>query len=212
MDDKALIVFIKNPALGKVKTRLARTVGDVAALDIYRELTQITRQNAEILRGVSCYVFYSDFIDTDDDWHNTVFKKQVQSGTDLGERMANAFDWVLKTHRRACIIGSDCPTLTADLIEQGFQELTTHDFVVGPSTDGGYYLLGMNVSHFGGSKTDMGTTAKFLFDNMAWSTDRVLGDTLERISDIGKTVFLLPSLTDVDEEKDWLAYLASQNI
>ncbi len=193
----ALIIFIKNPALGKVKTRIARTAGDEKALDIYLELTKITRENAEILRGPSRHVFYSDFINLTDEWPNDVFQKHVQTGEDLGERMFNAFSDVLKTHENAVIIGSDCPTLTADILTMAFEKLETNDFVVGPSTDGGYYLLGFGQNNW----------SDFVFKNMDWSTETVLPTTLERILEQKKTVFLLPELTDVDEEKDWLDYL-----
>jgi uncharacterized protein len=206
----ALIIFIKNPALGKVKTRLARTVGDAKALDIYLELSRITRENAlklsekaqksalslrgtKQLRGVNRHVFYSDFVNSNDEWANNRFMKHVQTGDDLGERMSNAFSEILKTHEKAVIIGSDCPTLTTEIMESAFAQLENHDFVVGPSTDGGYYLLG-----FGKNNVN-----NFVFENMEWSTDKVLPTTLNRIKEHGKTVFLLPKLTDVDEEKDW---------
>ena len=193
---KALIIFIKNPALGKVKTRLAKTVGDEKALDIYLELTAITRKNAKILRGVNRHVFYSDFYDRDDAWPNSGFQKQVQSGDDLGERMFNAFSTVLKSNEKAVIMGSDCPTLTTEILEKAFESLENHDFVVGPSTDGGYYLLGFGQQNL----------SDLVFKNMDWSTDKVLPTTLKRIEEVGKSVFLLTELTDVDEEKDWLAY------
>ena len=196
----ALIIFIKNPALGKVKTRLAKTVGDEKALDIYLQLTEITRKNAEILRGVNRVVFYSDFHNPDDEWANDLFQKHVQSGDDLGERMFNAFADVLKTNENAVIIGSDCPTLTAEILELAFEKLATNDFVIGPSTDGGYYLLGFGKKNL----TD------FVFKNMDWSTDKVLSTTLLRIKKQAKTVFLLPELTDVDAEKDWIKYLQMQ--
>ena len=193
----ALIIFIKNPALGKVKTRLAKTVGDEKALDIYLQLSEITRKNAQILRGVNRVVFYSDFHNPDDEWANDVFQKHVQSGDDLGERMFNAFVEVLETNENAVIIGSDCPTLTVEILESAFEKLKTHDFVIGPSTDGGYYLLGFGKNNLTG----------FVFKNMDWSTDKVLSTTLLRIKKQTKLVFLLPELTDVDEEKDWVKYL-----
>jgi uncharacterized protein len=199
--ENALIIFIKNPALGKVKTRLARTVGDEKALEIYLELTNITRENTKIVRGCSRHIFYSDFYNHADEWENKTYKKHVQTGSDLGERMFNAFSDILKTHQKAIIIGSDCPTLTTEILELAFEKLKTHDFVVGPSTDGGYYLLG-----FGQNNVN-----DFLFKNMDWSTDKVLPTTLKRIEENGKTVFLLPELTDVDEEKDWNQYVLERN-
>ena len=207
----ALIIFIKNPVKGKVKTRLARTVGDDAALTIYLELSKITRENVSILtcpenigRGVTCYVFYSDFIETDDDWSKQRFEKQLQSGKDLGERMLNAFDFVFKKHRSACIIGSDCPTLSSAILQQSFEKLTNFDCVVGPSTDGGYYLLGMK--NEGKDAFLLKKALENLFLDMEWSTDQVLPDTLKRIKENNQTVFLLPELTDIDEEADWLIF------
>jgi uncharacterized protein len=202
---KALIIFIKNPELGKVKTRLARTLGDEKALKIYHELSKITRDNAKILmahpetigRGVKCCVFYSDFIDNNDKWSIKSFEKWVQNGADLGERMANAFSTIFDTHEHVCIIGSDCPTLSPAILQQAFQALDKHNFVVGPSTDGGYYLLGISKS--------VGDY-RFVFDKMVWSTDTVLSETVKRISEKDYTLFYLPELTDIDEEKDWIGF------
>ena len=222
--ENALIIFIKNPQLGKVKTRLAKTVGDEKALEIYLELSKITRENCKMslrgtrqLRGQSTiqpYVFYSDFINKNDDWSNDIFEKAVQSGDDLGDRMLNAFSFILKNHEKACIIGSDCPTLSVAILESAFEALDNHDFVVGPSTDGGYYLLGMNAPQYlSDNKSEIRNPKseieppQYLFENMVWSTENVLHETLRRIKAQHKSVALLPELTDVDEEKDWVNYL-----
>ena len=194
----ALIIFIKNPQLGKVKTRVAQTVGDEKALEIYLKLLKITHQNTKILRGVKCHLYYSDFINNSDEWSEKNYEKHVQNGTDLGARMAEAFSEILKHHEKVCIMGSDCPTLSPDILQKAFQDLETTDFVLGPSTDGGYYLLGMN----------RGIDFKIIFSNMVWSTDSVLSETLKRIATMRKSVALLPELTDVDEAKDWFAFLA----
>lgn len=193
----ALIIFIKNPVLGKVKTRLARTMGDTKALEIYHNLSRITRDNVLTLKDVKLYLFYSDFIDLDDDWSNELFTKCLQTGHDLGERMLNAFSEVLTNHPKACIIGSDCPTLSPLIMESAFTSLNKYDFVIGPSSDGGYYLLGMNLM----------PPPQYLFENIAWSTHIVFSETLHRIKKAEKSAHLLPILTDIDEEKDWLDYL-----
>lgn len=199
----ALLIFIKNPVKGRVKTRLARTVGDEKALEIYLELSAITRKYAEMLHNVQCYVFYSDHVDFTDDWLEPQFIKRVQSGRDLGERMFHAFESVLKHHEKVCIIGSDCPTLTDDILHQAFDTLGTHDFVIGPSTDGGYYLLGMSNSATAGSESN---SVAYLFEEMPWSTARVFAETRERILQHEKTPAVLPELTDIDEEADWLLF------
>lgn len=199
----ALIIFIKNPELSKVKTRLARTVGDTKALEIYRELLHITRENTKELfltEGVVPYLFYSDFIDTHDEWSRDIFNKNVQSGADLGARMANAFKHILKKYNKVCIIGSDCPTLSVDILKQAFLNLEKNDFTIGPSTDGGYYLLGFKKDKNRFNFPDN------IFKNIVWSTSNVLQTTLERINKSKKTVYILPALTDIDEEKDWLEF------
>ncbi len=199
----ALLIFIKNPVKGRVKTRLARTVGDEKALEIYLELSKITRMYAEMLRDVQCYVFYSDHIDFTDDWREPHFIKRVQTGRDLGERIFHAFESVLKLHEKVCIIGSDCPTLNNEILQQAFDALGTHDFVIGPSTDGGYYLLGMSNTATASSEND---SVGYLFEEMPWSTARVFAETRERILQHEKTPAVLPELTDIDEEADWLLF------
>jgi len=185
-----LIIFYRNPELGKVKTRLAATVGDEKAFAIYLKLASHTR---EVALQTACdrVVYYSDFIDTEDSWSNDQFKKSLQTGESLGERMkqafANSFD---AGYKRVCIIGTDCPGLTTQIINESFVKLKSNDVVIGPATDGGYYLLGME------------NFWPALFENKAWSTDSVLSRTVQDAKQLNLLNFLLPTLTDVDEEKD----------
>jgi hypothetical protein len=157
-----------------------------------------------MLDDVQVYVFYSDVIDRTDDWSNTFFEKRVQTGNDLGERMCRAFEEVLQQYQNVCIIGSDCPALTTEMMNKAYKALETNDFVIGPSTDGGYYLLGMSVS----LSAEAGVPA-YLFEEMAWSTARVFSETRERMQRHEKSLLILPELTDVDEESDWLLFQKS---
>ena len=210
------MVFIKNPIKGKVKTRIARTVGDDEALAIYLQLSKITRDNALLLmehpdsvgRGVKIYLFYDAFIENHDEWSNAYFEKHLQTGKDLGERMLNAFDFVLKKHTSACIIGSDCPTLSVEILQQSFEQLAHYDTVLGPSTDGGYYLLGIKKEGIERGNKDLNflDALHHLFDDMVWSTETVMSETIKRIKENNQTVCLLPELTDIDEEADWLIF------
>jgi uncharacterized protein len=189
-----LHIFIKNARLGHVKTRLAATVGPENALTIYLELLQLTRQAARN-SSVTRWLWYSEQVPEHDDWPAADFQKKVQLTGDLGDRMSAAFEAGFAAGAtKSLIIGSDCPELTSGLIQQAFDALDRSDFVAGPTPDGGYYLLGMR-SH-----------APYLFNDMAWSTETVLPDTLARIAQQGKTYSLLPELSDVDHEADWLAY------
>ena len=186
-----LLIFIKNPRLGKVKTRLARTVGDAEALRIYRILLEKTRR-AALDVAAERWLFYSDFLETDDEWPDFDFNKQVQCAGDLGDRMEAAFRRAFAFGAgKALIIGSDCPGLNGVVLQQAFELLDESDFVLGPTFDGGYYLLGMKQLEVS------------LFQGIAWSTDTVRADTLSKIQAIGKTCALLPELLDVDTEADW---------
>ncbi|WP_421798164.1 TIGR04282 family arsenosugar biosynthesis glycosyltransferase [Haliscomenobacter sp.] len=189
----SVIIFIKNPALGKVKTRLAASIGDEAALAVYHKLSQRAREVALAL-DVPRYLFYSDFIDANDAWDNTLFIKKQQAGQDLGERMHLAFVDTLQTSSKAVIIGSDCPLLTPEIVQLGLDQLGQYPFVLGPALDGGYYLLGMR------------KPAPELFENMEWSTEDVAKITLERIAESGASCYLLPALPDIDVEEDWQKY------
>lgn len=187
---KALILFTKNPELGKVKTRLAKTIGDENALDIYKNLLQHTKDIA-LQVNADKFLFYSNEINENDQWENTIFNKKVQFGDNLGIRMNTAFSEVFALkYDSVCIIGSDCYDLNAEIVNSAFKNLENNDFVVGPTFDGGYYLLGMN------QQNDR------VFEEVAWSTESVFETTISRIKETNKSVFILKKLTDIDEEKD----------
>ena len=190
MQKELLLIFIKNPESGKAKSRLAATLGPVKALKIYKQLLYHTRKITEKL-PVALALYYSDFIPVVDEWDNGLYIKQVQSGADLGEKMRRAFqEQFAQGYNRICIIGSDCFELTSDILLEAFAKLEEHDVVIGPAADGGYYLLGMK------------ELQPNLFQGKSWSTDSVLQETLADIKQSGLSVALLPTLTDVDEEKD----------
>jgi hypothetical protein len=191
---RTLLIFIRNPQLGKVKTRLARTLGDEAALRIYRFLLEKTRAAAEACSAERC-LLYSDFVDETDDWDAQSFQKSIQHPGDLGQRMESAFQQAFEAGaHKVVIIGSDCPELNGETLNQAFEALETADFVIGPVPDGGYYLIGMK---------QLQTS---VFREMAWSTETVRANTMERILALGKTFALLPMYADVDTEEDWRNY------
>jgi len=196
LDDlkQVLIIFVRNPVFGKVKTRLAKTIGDEQALSIYKELLRHTH---DITQTLACdkYVFYADGITLDDIWENDIYKKQVQTGNDLGIRMHTAFDILFsKGYQHICIIGSDCYELTTAIIQQAFNALQQYNTVIGPSADGGYYLLGLS------------RMQPSLFNNIAWSTDKVLTQTINTCIVEDCSHILLPILHDIDNEEDWIQY------
>lgn len=193
MTKKAIIVFVKNPEPGKVKTRLAKDIGDPAAVDVYRRLLQHTH---DVLIDVDAtrFVFYADTINRLDLWEKNLFYKQLQRGNDLGERMQQAFAFLFDLgYERVVIIGSDCPELAPHHLERAFESLETNDVCIGPVEDGGYYLLGLHAVH------------PAFFTNKAWSTDTVFSSTVKDAADAGLTVGLTEKLRDVDTLTDWEA-------
>lgn len=189
MAENTLIIFVKNPIPGTVKTRIAQTVGNERAAEVYRHLLQYTQA---ITRQLTSHrvVYYGDFVNPDDGWNG--YDKQLQSGQNLGERMLAAFSEQFEQGaNRVVIIGSDCLAITADHIERAFGALDEADVVIGPATDGGYYLLGMKQLH------------SFLFLNMPWSQPELRQLTELAILQNGLTVERLEELTDIDEWTDY---------
>jgi uncharacterized protein len=185
-----LIIFYRNPEIGQVKTRLAATLGNKKALDIYERLTLHTKRITLPL-AVDKTVYYSGHIDADDVWSSTGYTKALQRGDNLGERMEHAFaDGFKEGYGSVCIVGTDCYELTTAIVERAFRYLQGNDAVVGPALDGGYYLLGMRRLH------------RRLFLNKAWSTDTVLEATLRDLESMGLVYSTLETLRDVDREDD----------
>lgn len=190
MNKNLLIVFVKNIILGKVKTRLAKTIGDVGAFQIYRELVAITERESKKVNADK-HIYFSDVI-IPSKWEQ--YEKFVQEGEDLGERMKNAFiDGFEKGYKNIIVIGSDLPNISKDTIERGFEALDANELVFGPADDGGYYLLGMS---------EMNTS---VFDNKPWSQSALLDVTLQELSEQQKSVSLLETLNDIDTFEDLIA-------
>jgi len=188
----ALIIFTRNPELGKCKTRLAKVIGDEAALEIYKYLLNHT---AEISKNIKAdkFVFYSDDIKKEDLWNKDIFRKKLQYGTDLGARMENAFTELFQlNYEKVIIIGSDLLDLNTKHVDDAFQLLETNELVIGPAKDGGYYLLGMKNLHLD------------VFKNKDWGTSTVFKET---IKDIQKRNYaLMEELNDIDTFEDIKPY------
>lgn len=190
--DSALIVFLRLPVLGKVKSRIASTEGDVRALEIYLQLTAITLELAA-QSDQPVYLFYEGGLPQLSD-QQPGYTYLPQSTGDLGKKMADAFSLVLKNHAKAVLIGSDCPSLTTAVLNEAFHHLDLNDIVLGPSMDGGYYLIGCKKVH------------PLLFKGISWSTPSVLTTTIERARNEGLTFCLLEELMDIDTASDWHQY------
>lgn len=195
--ENLLLIFTKNPVAGKVKTRLAKDLGDDKALEIYKFLLE---HSAAFTSSVNAekHVYYSDSITDRDIWDNKIYKKKLQSGAHLGKRMENAFkNGFEENHEKIIVIGSDMYDIQAGDIEEAFQQLENHDYVIGPASDGGYYLFGMKSLNLK------------VFKNKDWGTSSVLKDTLKDLQK--EDVKLLETRNDVDLLEDIEDHPAFQN-
>lgn len=179
----------KPPELGKVKTRLASSVGNQRALDIYKRLLRNTfLQAGETDEKVVVFYTNDNDISLADKFG---FDVQYQAGDDLGERMMNAFWWAFQNGaEHVVMIGTDCFDLDAPLLEKSLSLLRLNDLVFGPANDGGYYLIGMNELH------------EALFKGKPWSTEHVLDFSLRDATDRNLSFALLKELVDVDTLED----------
>jgi uncharacterized protein len=202
IERNALIVFLKNPTAGHVKTRLAAGIGNEKALWIYLELVRSTADAVKNLAGATVFLYFNEALPA----YASVEEHQarvaafssgdgctvaVQTGGNLGERMLNAFTEVKdQGFDKICIIGTDCPEISTALLEEAFRELDSRDLVIGPAMDGGYYLLGMKQVH------------DTLFKGKNWSTSTVLTSTMGDADNAGLSVALLRQLRDLDDSDD----------
>lgn len=186
MNKKLLIVFVKNKKIGQVKTRLAKTIGNEAALKVYEELINITKIEVSKL-DCDKAVFFSEY--EEEGWEN--FKKFIQKGEDLGEKMKNAFvEGFNQKYDSIVLIGSDLPDISNEIMEEAFVKLEQEDFVFGPAQDGGYYLIGLNKIN------------ENVFKNKPWSQSNLLEITLKELEENKVSFTLLKTFNDIDEYED----------
>ncbi|MFV8280426.1 TIGR04282 family arsenosugar biosynthesis glycosyltransferase [Christiangramia marina] len=196
--ENLLIIFTKNPVLGKVKTRLAKGVGDKKALEIYKFLLKHTKDITGKL-NVNKQVYYAWNIAEDDIWKDGDFQKRLQVEGDLGEKMEAAFKSGFdEGYKKIIIIGSDLYDIDTTDLEEAFKELENHNYVIGPAEDGGYYLLGMK------------SLNSALFINKAWSTSSVFEQSLQDMQE--GTYKALPLKNDIDTLEDIKDHTAFQKI
>jgi uncharacterized protein len=190
-----LIVFVKAPRIGAVKTRLAQEIGAEAACAAYHKLVQVLLRNIDSLPRIQLRYSPDEAEPEVRHWCKESWKLSPQGGGDLGERLTRAFaDSFASGASRVVIIGSDCPWLSAADIKQAWNDLQTYELILGPAKDGGYWLIGLRAP------------TPELFANISWSTATVLNQTLDRARVQGLRFRLLRELRDVDTREDWLAF------
>ncbi len=187
MNKELVIVFVKNIKLGKVKTRLAKTIGNQGAFNVYGELVKVTEEATQNLRADKRIYFSDAVINTK--WKNDY--KTIQEGKNLGERMKNAFTKGFDDgYERIVLIGSDLPDISLVHIEGGLKSLNSNEVVFGPAIDGGYYLVGMTKMYHS------------IFNNKPWSESHLLQVTLEELDHENISYTLLEALNDIDTFED----------
>ncbi|UWX58225.1 TIGR04282 family arsenosugar biosynthesis glycosyltransferase [Chlorobaculum sp. MV4-Y] len=188
--DNLLIVFSKNPVAGRVKTRLAASIGETEALRIYEQLRELTRQAVGTV-DASKAIAYSDFIPETDLLLTGGAEAWRQQGSDLGERMHRAFVKGFSLgFSRIALIGTDCPEISPFILDLAFRKLDACDVVLGPARDGGFYLSALK------------RPFPELFLNRTWSTSSVLNNSQHIIREHGRSYDLLPALSDIDTFDD----------
>ncbi len=193
-EKRVILLFIKGPIKGLVKSRLAVDLGQDAALELYRNFVL---DSIETIRKTGC-AFRIFFYPAWTRHAVTVllgpqYQCMAQEGRDLGERMEHAFSRVFSEGwHRAVLMGSDIPDLTADVILDAFESLQANDVVIGPAEDGGYYLIGFNDSTF----------APRIFNGIAWSTNTVFPATIEKLKSYPARIHFAPRWRDVDTVDD----------
>lgn len=191
----ALLVFLKYPRVGQVKTRLAATLGAQRATELYRGwIGQVLGVVQPLRPSVRVLAFFdgadlSDFVP----WHGLADEWLAQPPGDLGQRLRRGFAQAL-TFGPALAIGTDCLELDEELICVAYAQLARVNVVFGPATDGGYYLVGMRDDH------------RAIFDAVRWSSPETLADHLARCRALGLSYALLPARHDIDTADDWQAY------
>jgi uncharacterized protein len=200
-DKRGVILFVKLPEKGKVKSRLAQCMDEDLVLRLYENMVLDTIDM--LTRGR--FPFRICFTpagarDRIREWLGKEYHSFPQAGDDLGDRMKKAFARVFSEDVEvALLIGSDIPGLTARIIDEAFTVLLTDDVVIGPAVDGGYYLIGFRKKSF----------EPGIFHDMVWSTRTVFRETMDKLHDASLKIHVLPELTDVDT-MDNLKTLLSQ--
>jgi uncharacterized protein len=194
----AVLVFLRAPEKGQVKTRLAKTLGDEKALALYKCFVEDTLQTLQetVYQPTLCY-HPSDKLPLITQWLGENNDYWPQEGISLGDKMANGFIKAFKEgFDRVVVLGTDVPDLSYHIINTAIDALKTHPAVIGPSKDGGYYLIGFQAHGF----------LQAVFKNMPWGTDLVFSNTLSVFRANQEAVFLLPTWQDIDDIEDLEAY------
>ena len=204
-EDCGLVFFLKYPQKGKIKTRLAKVIGDSVTLELYQcFIRDMLDKLKRLPYPLHLFIAPPGKVPAMHRWLGEDYSISFhpQEGNDLGERMKNAFENMFQSGPDYCILmGSDFPDLPLAVPAAALAELKTNEAVIAPTVDGGYYLLGFQRDHF----------CRAVFQNLEWSTDRVFQQTMNIFQQKNLRVKTLPRWRDVDDIED-LEDLLERNI
>jgi rSAM/selenodomain-associated transferase 1 len=202
-DRDCVILFVKLPEKGKVKSRLARQLDEDIVLRLYEYMVL----DAIDVLNAGHYPFRISYTppgagDLMRNWLGCDYSYMPQVGKDLGESMEQTFLNVFAQEvDKAVIIGSDVPGVSTAIIDEAFEALSMHDSVIGPASDGGYYLIGFRNC----------SLCPDIFHHMKWSTADVYEETMRRLQHENRSVHILPELADLDRREDLIALLRQRH-
>jgi rSAM/selenodomain-associated transferase 1 len=198
----AVIIFARLPKAGKVKKRLAAKLGEDFAARFYKICAEHTFNECRkpLLKETVVYIFIADENDLEPakNWAGNDFRYVPQTGTDIGERMYNAFKFVFSEGiEKAVLIGTDIPDISEKIIANALDLLEQNEVVIGPAEDGGYYLIGMKELN------------GFIFEKQEWGTGSVYAETINRLTKNNTGIETIAELYDIDTEenlKKWISF------
>jgi len=198
-DRTSLLIFIKYPREGRVKTRLAASIGEKAATLLYRDFVEISLARFQKLKSFNFTIYFDPYEEEDAvrHWLGDRFLYRAQPEGHLGIRLQAGFNRELQNYPRVIIIGSDSPDVPLEYIERGALQLQNREAVIGPAMDGGYYLIGLS------------RPIPELFHDIPWSTNRVFQSTIDIVKSRSIDCAILPEWYDVDTESDFMRLLNS---
>ena len=194
VDRNCILFFVKSPEQGKVKRRLAASLGETVAAALYTSFVVDALATLDTC-GARVVVCFSppEARKSVVAWLGQHYAYMVQRGGDLGQRMKNGFiDAFDRRFQQVIIVGSDIPDLPGNVIEEAFESLMKRDAVLGPSFDGGYYLIGFRRDTF----------TPRAFEGIGWGTETVFQETIDRFRTKGLSLHTLPTWNDIDTLPD----------
>lgn len=194
--NSCILMFVKYPERGKVKSRLSISLDVNKVLNLYKSFVLDLIDTLKKGKYYFKIFFYPQMAKEEiSAWLGEEYSYKPQTGKDLGEKMMNAFKQTFEEgFQKVLIIGSDCPDLTNTVLHEAFESLKTHDAVIGPSFDGGYYLIGFKKKTF----------LPDIFEELEWGASTVFKKTMATLKKNGYAVHILQKWRDIDRIKDLL--------